>query len=202
MSDSLRPHGLYSPWNSPGQNTGVGSLSLLQGIFPTPGSNPGLPHCRRIHYQLSHKGSPRVLEWVAYPFSRESSQPRNPTRVCCIAGGFSTNWAVMEVQLKPKSILNHFSHVLLFAAPCTVVGQAPRSIGFSRQEYWRWVSIPSSRGSSQPRSWNYVSCGSCIAGRFFTTEPPGKPHNGRIVCVCLVHSSTLEWMAERAGTKI
>ena len=47
----------------------------------------------------------------------------------------------MEVQLKAKSILNHFSHVLLFAAPCTVVGQAPRSIGFSRQEYWSGVRI-------------------------------------------------------------
>ena len=60
VSDSLHPHGLYSPWNSPGQNTGVGSLSLLQGIFPTQGSNPGLPHCRQILYQLSHKGSPRI----------------------------------------------------------------------------------------------------------------------------------------------
>ena len=60
-SDSLRPHGLYNPWNSPGQNTGVGSLSLLQGIFPTQGLNPGLLHCRRILYQLSHKGSP---EWM------------------------------------------------------------------------------------------------------------------------------------------
>ena len=48
VSDSLRLHALYSPWNSPGQNTGVGSLSLLQGIFPTHGSNPGLPHCRKI----------------------------------------------------------------------------------------------------------------------------------------------------------
>ena len=46
MSDSLKPHGLNSPWNSPGQDTGVGSCSLLQGIFPTQGSNPGLPHCR------------------------------------------------------------------------------------------------------------------------------------------------------------
>ena len=44
--DSLRPHGLYNPWNSPGQNTGVGSFSLLQGIFPTQGLNPGLPHCK------------------------------------------------------------------------------------------------------------------------------------------------------------
>ena len=48
VSDSLRPHGLYSPWNSPGQNTGVGSRSLLQEIFPTQGSNPGLPQCGRI----------------------------------------------------------------------------------------------------------------------------------------------------------
>ena len=47
-----------SPWNSPGQNTEVGSLSLVQGIFPTPGSNPGLPHCRQIPYQLSYQGSP------------------------------------------------------------------------------------------------------------------------------------------------
>ena len=65
ISDSLRPHRLYSPWNSLGQNTGVGSLSLLQGIFPTQGSNPGLPHCRWILHQLSHKRSPRILEWVA-----------------------------------------------------------------------------------------------------------------------------------------
>ena len=90
MSDSLRLHGLYSPWHSPGQNTGVGSLSLLQGIFPTQGLNPGLPHCRWILYQLSHKGSPRILEWVAYPFSSGSSQPRNQTGVSCIAGGFFT----------------------------------------------------------------------------------------------------------------
>ena len=55
VSDSLRPYGLYSPWNSPGQDTTVGSLSLLQRIFPTQGLNPGLPHCRRILYQLSHK---------------------------------------------------------------------------------------------------------------------------------------------------
>ena len=51
------PHGLYSPWTSPGQNTGVGSLSLLQGIFPTWGLNPGVSHGRRILYQLSHQRS-------------------------------------------------------------------------------------------------------------------------------------------------
>ena len=61
VSDSLRPRGLCSPCNSPGQNSGMGSLSLLQGIFPTQGSNPGLLHCRRVLYQLSHQGSPRNL---------------------------------------------------------------------------------------------------------------------------------------------
>ena len=58
VSDSLRPHGQYNPWNSPGQNTGVGSRSLLQRIFPTQGSNVGLLNCRQILYQLSHQGSP------------------------------------------------------------------------------------------------------------------------------------------------
>jgi len=116
---TLQPHDLYSPWNSLVQNTGVGSLSLLQGIFPTQESNPDLPHCWRILYQLSHKGNPnestiaqscltlwdpvaysppgssvhgilqvRILEWVAIPFSRESSQPRDQTRVSCTAGRF------------------------------------------------------------------------------------------------------------------
>ena len=91
MTNSLQPHGLYSPWNSPGQNTGVGSCSLLQGIFPTKGSNPGLPHCRRILYQLIHQRSPRTLEWVAYPFSRGSSQSRTGTSVST-AGRFFTSW--------------------------------------------------------------------------------------------------------------
>ena len=59
VSDSLPPHGLCSSWNSPGQDTEVGSHSLLQGIFPTQGSNTGLLHCRQILYQLSHKRRPR-----------------------------------------------------------------------------------------------------------------------------------------------
>ena len=104
VSDSLRPHGLYSPWKSPGQNTGVGSLSLLQGIFPTQGSNPGLPHCRWILYQLSHKESSRILEWAASPFSSGSSQPRNWTRVSCTAGRFFTNWAIREHKITSAKI--------------------------------------------------------------------------------------------------
>jgi len=63
VSNSLRPYGLYIPWNSPGQNTRVGSHSLLPGIFPTQGSDPGLQHCRQILYQLSHKRSPTRKNW-------------------------------------------------------------------------------------------------------------------------------------------
>ena len=83
-----------------GKNTGVGSHALLQGIFPTQGSNPGLRHCRQILYQLSHKGSPRILEWVAYPSSSRSSQPRNQTRLSCIAGRFFIDRAIREANTK------------------------------------------------------------------------------------------------------
>ena len=62
VAQSFRPSGLYSPWNSPGQNTGVGSLSLLQRIFPTQGLNPCLLHCRWILHKLSFKGSPHWRE--------------------------------------------------------------------------------------------------------------------------------------------
>ena len=93
-SDSLRPHVQSMEFSRP--DTGMGSLSLLQGIFPTQGLNPGLQHCTWILYQLNHKGSQRILEWVAYPFSSGSSRPRNRTRVSCITGGFFTNWVTRE----------------------------------------------------------------------------------------------------------
>ena len=98
VSNFLWPHGLYSPWNSPGQNTGVGSLSLLQGIFPTQGLNLGLSHCRWILYQLSHEESPRILEWVAYPSSRGSSLPRDRTHVSYIGRQILHYWATVEAH--------------------------------------------------------------------------------------------------------
>ena len=79
MSNSL---GSLCLWDSPGQNTGVDCHAFLQGIFLTQGWNPGLPHCRQILYRLSHQGSPRILEWIAYPFSRGSSWPRNRLLHC------------------------------------------------------------------------------------------------------------------------
>ena len=77
--------------DSPDKNTGVSCPALPQRIFPTQGSNPGLPHCRQILYHLSHQGSPRILEWVAYPFSRGASRPRDQTMVSRTAGGFFTS---------------------------------------------------------------------------------------------------------------
>ena len=98
VSNSLRPHGLYNPWHSPGQNTGVDSLSFLQGIFPTQGSNP--VQVSRIvggfFTSWAYQESPRILEWVTYPFYSRFSWPRNQTVVSCFAGGFFTNWAIRE----------------------------------------------------------------------------------------------------------
>ena len=100
MDCSLR--GSSDHADSPGKNTGVGCHVLLQGIIPTQGLNPGLRHCRQILYCLSHQGIPRVLEWVAYPFSSGSSLSRNQTRVSCIAGGFFTSWATRKAQGEAK----------------------------------------------------------------------------------------------------
>ena len=72
--------------------------SLLQGIFLTQGLNLGFLHCRQILYRLSHQGSPRILEWVAFSFSRGSFWSRNQTGVLCVTGGFFTSWATREAQ--------------------------------------------------------------------------------------------------------
>ena len=85
------PPGSSVHGGSPGKTIGVGWHSLHQGIFPTQGLNPSLPYCRHILYHLSHQGSPRILKWVSYPFSRGSSQPRNTTGVSSIGSRFFTS---------------------------------------------------------------------------------------------------------------
>ena len=75
-------------------------VAILQGIFPNQVSNPSLLHCRRILYHLSHQGSPRILEWVAYSFSRGSSWTRNQTSVSCTACRLFTSWATRELKKK------------------------------------------------------------------------------------------------------
>ena len=90
------------PAEPPGKpkDTGVGSLSLIQGIFPTQESNWTLLHCRQILGHLSHQGSPRILECIAYPFSRGPSQLSNRTGVSCIAGRFISSWATRKPILQ------------------------------------------------------------------------------------------------------
>ena len=226
VSNSLCFHGLYSLWNSQGQNTRVGShsllhgdlpnpgikprslslrvdslpaepqgkpkntgvdrLSLLQGIFPTQELNQGLLHCRQILYQLNHQGSPRILEWIDYPFSSGYSWPRNQTRVSRITAAAAKSlqscqtlcdpidssppgspvpgilqartleWVAISFSnaWKSKVKMKSLSRVWPSATPWTAAYQAPPSIGFSRQEYWSGVPLPSP---------------SCITGGFFTT---------------------------------
>ena len=92
MSDSLRPHGLYSPWNSPGQNTGVGSLSLLQWIFLTQGSNRGLLHCGRILYQPSHQGSPYIYKSPANCVAHKPAVWTGSNRTACLCSMQGWGW--------------------------------------------------------------------------------------------------------------
>ena len=91
--------------DSPGQNTGVGCLSLPQGFFPTQGSNPGLPPCRRILYCLSHQGSPRILQWVAYPFSRDlpdpGIEPRSPMLIYQLSYEGSHHASEVPINISP-----------------------------------------------------------------------------------------------------
>ena len=94
MSNSLQLHVLYSPWNSPGQNTGVGSLFLLQGIFPTQGSNPGVPHCRWILYQLSHKGT--QIQPMNKSLILNSNNP-----VVMLPGILSSTWNLIKSSRTP-----------------------------------------------------------------------------------------------------
>ena len=110
------PPGSSVHGDSPAKNTGLGCHALLQGIFPTQGLNPDLLQCRQILYWLSHQGSSRILEWVAYPFSKGSSPPRNWTRVSCIAGRFFTSWATRETPMRHSvqfSSVQSLSHVWL-----------------------------------------------------------------------------------------
>ena len=130
MSHSLWSHGPYSPCNSPGRNTGVGSLFLLQVIFPIQGLNPGLLHCRWILYQLSHKGSPSneirpiIYEFLKRRLVNPCTSPYNALILAVCVCVFSCVW--------------------LFETPSwTVAYQAPLSMVFSRWEYCNVLLFPS-----------------------------------------------------------
>ena len=163
MSDSL---------NSPGQNTGVVSLSLLQGIFPTWGLNPGLPHCRQILYQLSHKGSaPTTLQKEMHTikasnfsfiwdfienYTQELASQialRNCSQVGSEQPGYICLWGWEVHVIKHTSwymCAQLLSFVQLFAAPWTIAYKASLSMEPSRQEYWSGLPFPTLRDLPDP----------------------------------------------------
>ena len=169
VSDFLWCHGLYSPWNSPGQNTGMGSLSLLQGIFPTQGSNPGLPHCRWILDQLSHKGSPRLtpffLEW----------QSSSLSLICC--GSYSGVSPLVPLLYSLVGFILSSQRILLQVLPscwwgspltlvvCLLPGMVvspwipSRSWVSPPAQPWEWEEKPAPHGDLEQQSptfWHYV----------------------------------------------
>ena len=160
---TLQHHGLYSPRNSPGQTTGVGSLTLLQGIFSIQGLNPGLLHCRQILYKLSHQASPRILEWVAFPFSRGSSQPRDRTQVSHIASRFFTCWTTRDSLLSQSGTLHVHPHLghqhILFHLQILVLGTQPSALTLT----WNTLSLLLSLHSSSS---------------LFPHHPLWSPHSG------------------------
>ena len=128
VSDSLRPHGLQPtrllrPWDFPGKRTGVGCHFLFQGIFPTQGLNPGLPHCRQTLYPLSHQGS---LKKKINKFKNSKSESRS-SRVWL----FATPWTVAHQA--PLSMGFFQARILELAA-------IPFPSGFSQPRDWTQVS--------------------------------------------------------------
>ena len=161
MSNSLWPHKLYSLWNSPGQNTGVGSPTLLQGTFPTQRSNPALPHCSgfftswaTVEAQEYWNGSPILFpeifstqesNWgllhcrqILYQLSYQGS-PITVIKVIIIFDQYFLS--VVYVSAMCVYVL---SYVRLFVTPWSLACQAPLSMEFSRQEYWSGLPFPAS----------------------------------------------------------
>ena len=147
MSDSLWLHGLeltnlLCPWNSPGKNTGVDCYSLLQGIFPTLGSNPGLLHCRQILYHLSHRGGPKMYYFkvsfaLTYFHVSKDSIDKEILDIYCFLVLLSIKQSLKWSEVKS------LGYVRLFVTPWAVAYQASLSMGLSRQEYWSRLPFPS-----------------------------------------------------------
>ena len=115
------PPGSSVHGDSPGKNTGVGCHALLQVIFLTQRSNPDLPHCRAESLLTEPLGSPRILEWVAYPFCMVSSWSRNRPTVSCIAGGFFTSWATREAPYRVVRLNFLRNKAVYFQSNCSIL---------------------------------------------------------------------------------
>ena len=135
-SSTLQADSLPTEPQGKPKNIGVGSLSLLQGIFPKQGLNPGLPHCRQILYQLSHKGSPRILEWVAYPFFRGSSWPFLQGSPALQADSLPTELSGNYCQCSHSSQDCFLSTIYSLTTPISLRSLPSSYISLSCTEYW------------------------------------------------------------------
>ena len=131
--------------------------------------------CNTIYFKPSRLlclwGFSRQEYWGAMPTSRGSSQPRDLTQVSCIAGGFLTVWATREAMMRKLKKVTSLSHVQLFATPWTVAYHAPRSMGFSRQEYWNGLPFPSPEDLPDP---GIKPGSSALQADVLLSELPGK----------------------------
>ena len=163
--------------DSPGQNTGVGSCSLLPGIFPTQGLNPGLWHCRWILYQLSHQGSPRSrlpLQLLACILGCQEQKvitvrPWEAVRGC--THPTNTPNSCFGSSLPPSTLPEYCWYLSLLAPAaaaaakslqlcptlCDPIDSSPPgfpSLGFSRQEHWSRLPFPSPMHKSEKSKWS------------------------------------------------
>ena len=122
MSNSLQPHGLYSPWN-------ILQARILEWVafpfsrnLPNPGIEPRSPTLQADSLPAEPQGSPRILEWAAYPFSSRSSWPRNRTGVSCTAGRFFTNWAMREALIDETTYIRILLCLTDFTLPIILQG--------------------------------------------------------------------------------
>ena len=147
-------------------------------------------------FHLSHQGSPRILDWVAYPFYRGFSWPRNRTRVSCIAGRFFTSWATREALYQGICVLISLTvpvsiHLLMKVKVTQSVSDSLRPHNYTvhgivQARILEWVAFPFSRGSSQHRDLTQVSS---IAGRFFTSWSTRET----LICWYIKSNTSLCW---------
>ena len=138
VSDSLWPCGRNRPWNSPGQNIGVGSLSLLQGIFPTQGSTPGLLHYRWILYQLSHKGSPIQPKDTPFPVLNQSIVP---CPVLTVASWSAYRFLRRLVRWSGIPISLTIFHIFLWSTQSKALAQSVKQMFFwNSLAFFLWSS--------------------------------------------------------------
>ena len=141
VSDSLRPHRLHSPWNSPGHNTGVGRLSLLQGIFPTQGSQPGLPHCRQILY--SHIAGRFFTSWATKEAQEYWSGYPIPSPKDLPYPGIEPGSPALEAEALPSKSCSQFpSSSRTFELQWRKTRRAASSPSLPRQGPWPCRPIP------------------------------------------------------------